>query len=420
MAILYLFFALFAIVSVALNNSLLKREYFVFPSPNIATQIFTDSMNNGLSKGFISQTESAMVVDCEVVKTSWTHGFCGIKLIFSKPLINNGFKKYEDLEIVASLDTKLKDTTFIYLINKEENEGLGVSERANMVAVVLSDSLTKLSIPIDSFYVPSWWVNSNAQDPYYGKPRLNNISSIQIVTGDNTEARKEIFTIHEIKLTGTWVNTELLYLFLLSVSILMSTTHALHTVLRLRQSSKDNKQRAIELEQILNVIKVEKDKFETLAKYDALTGLLNRVGIRHAIQASIEKFRSHRACSSLIIFDIDNFKQLNDTYGHNIGDAVLAELSSTVVSQIRESDYLARWGGEEFIVVCAETNIHAAYSLAEKLRQHIEKNKVAGHNITCSFGVSELKESDIKKWFDEADKALYQAKRSGRNKVSQT
>ncbi|HSG51673.1 MAG TPA: hypothetical protein VLA40_06160, partial [Rheinheimera sp.] len=165
MAILYLFFALFAIVSVALNNSLLKREYFVFPSPNITTQIFTDSMNNGLSKGFISQTESAMVVDCEVVKTSWTHGFCGIKLLFSKPLINNGFKKYEDLEIVASLDTKLKDTTFIYLINKEENEGLGVSERANMVAVVFSDSLTKLSIPIDSFYVPSWWVNSNAQDP---------------------------------------------------------------------------------------------------------------------------------------------------------------------------------------------------------------------------------------------------------------
>ena len=150
---------------------------------------------------------------------------------------------------------------------------------------------------------------------------------------------------------------------------------------------------------------------------DQLTSLYNRKKL-DAIEKSLF---SHKI--GVIIFDIDNFKKINDTYGHDIGDEVLKELSSALKQQIRESDILMRWGGEEFVVILRDVdNIDIVHNLAEKLRVIIENLYVKEvEHFTCSFGVSQglvKNGKDIKDLITNADKALYVSKNSGKNRVT--
>ena len=121
-----------------------------------------------------------------------------------------------------------------------------------------------------------------------------------------------------------------------------------------------------------------------------------------------------------MLLDIDHFKEVNDTYGHSVGDEVLINLTKLIQGKIRNSDSLVRWGGEEFVILCGDTPIQNAQFLAEKLRIAIEKAQlIKQQTITCSFGIAEMiPGEDPKKLFERADKALYASKEGGRNRVT--
>lgn len=120
------------------------------------------------------------------------------------------------------------------------------------------------------------------------------------------------------------------------------------------------------------------------------------------------------------MFDIDKFKDVNDTYGHNIGDIILKRLVKVVKESIRENDILIRWGGEEFIVILEIESIEKLRQVAEHIRMKVENNNFTEVNqITCSFGITLHKDNEtMDQTIERADKALYSAKNSGRNKVS--
>lgn len=156
---------------------------------------------------------------------------------------------------------------------------------------------------------------------------------------------------------------------------------------------------------------------------DQLTKIFNRrrgaQHLRSLIQISLEKNKD----LSLIIFDIDDFKRINDTYGHNVGDEVLKEIVEVVKYSIRDKDILVRWGGEEFLILTPDIDIETAVSVAERVREAIDAHQFAeaGH-ITCSFGVSQLKKDEedenLAELIKRADDALYYAKRNSKNMVS--
>jgi diguanylate cyclase (GGDEF)-like protein len=133
----------------------------------------------------------------------------------------------------------------------------------------------------------------------------------------------------------------------------------------------------------------------------------------------IERFRRYNEPLSLIMFDIDNFKEINDTYGHSVGDYVLKKIADITRETIRMNDYFVRWGGEEFIIISPETNLEKVHALAERLRRTIESyrfNKVG--KVTVSFGVTEIKKEDTEDTFvKRADKVMYEAKIGGKNRV---
>jgi diguanylate cyclase (GGDEF)-like protein/hemerythrin-like metal-binding protein len=159
---------------------------------------------------------------------------------------------------------------------------------------------------------------------------------------------------------------------------------------------------------------------EWAAGTDRLTGAWNRRRFEEAANAEMALVRRRKGPVSLMIFDLDFFKNVNDTHGHNVGDTVLVEIAHIAREQLRASDALVRWGGEEFIVISPATRIEGALSLAEKIREAISAWKFpnVGH-VTVSIGVAEYAlGEDLAIWIQRADEALYRAKAEGRNRVA--
>lgn len=158
---------------------------------------------------------------------------------------------------------------------------------------------------------------------------------------------------------------------------------------------------------------------EELSLTDPLTSLANRRKIDNDFDELVRLFKRYRTPFSVVIADIDKFKSINDTYGHEVGDMVLKKFAKILRSNTRSTDKVGRWGGEEFIVLCPNSKLDEAQAVAEKLRVEISNTyfPVVG-KVTTSFGISEFKdEDDVNSCLKRADEALYAAKNSGRNKV---
>lgn len=152
---------------------------------------------------------------------------------------------------------------------------------------------------------------------------------------------------------------------------------------------------------------------------DPLTGLANRLHFTMVYQHAINTARRGDNPLGIIFFDIDHFKKINDENGHLVGDTVLKHIADIVRQRMRKSDIVARWGGEEFLILMPDTDLDEAISLAEMLRKAIDAEEFEGiGNVTCSFGVSVLEEGeDGEELLKRADERLYEAKENGRNKV---
>jgi len=167
-------------------------------------------------------------------------------------------------------------------------------------------------------------------------------------------------------------------------------------------------------------IKILSEQLSKIAYTDSLTHIYNRLHFAHFLDAEIDKVKRYGGTFSIIFFDLDHFKMVNDNFGHLVGDEVLEKVTSIVSTANRSADIFARYGGEEFIILTPETDISGALIHAERLRNDIEnyKFKTVGQ-ITSSFGVTEfIVESDtVENLLDRVDKALYLAKDNGRNRV---
>lgn len=183
--------------------------------------------------------------------------------------------------------------------------------------------------------------------------------------------------------------------------------------------ARELEQKNRELEQKNRELQQKVEEIERMSNIDLLTGVANRKKFEQELRN--EKSRSDRYghALSLAMFDIDHFKNINDTHGHEVGDRVLKSLASFVGENVREIDFFGRWGGEEFVLIFPDVALEGAVGCAEKLRRLIADQEFQpGLRITCSFGVTEyLPGEDVDRLFSRIDNALYSAKNSGRNHV---
>ncbi len=165
---------------------------------------------------------------------------------------------------------------------------------------------------------------------------------------------------------------------------------------------------------------IKNRELERLTVTDSLTGIGNRRHLTAVLDHEVASARRSGLPLSILLIDVDRFKQVNDTFGHQAGDAVLAQVASVIIRNVRGTDAAGRWGGEEFIVVCPGTAEQAGAAVAEKLRLAIAAQPYgAVGTITCSIGVAELAPGEPPAaMLGRADLALYRAKTEGRNRTA--
>ncbi len=181
----------------------------------------------------------------------------------------------------------------------------------------------------------------------------------------------------------------------------------------------DNKEYILTFNDVTEIQR-QRDLFEDMANFDELTKLYSRAKFKIIAEEILEICKIEQKHCSMIVFDIDNFKNINDTYGHSQGDFALKEVAKRAKHIVRKDDLIARWGGEEFVVLMCDADLEGVFKRAEAIREEIAKepiNKEIGI-LTCSFGVAQMQSGEtLNSLFSRADTAMYRAKRDGKNKT---
>ncbi len=381
----------------------------------------TDSADGGNSAVKLIRTDSSVVVDYEL-REGYAYPFAGIKI-----LLGDGRTKGLDISHYDSIFVWVKPrgegTVRLYMrsydpsIYREDDE---TSLKFNELEFFpLEETYPAVFVP-QEFRVASWWVAQNEINVHKARVDLSNVPLIEIQTGTNAPLGYGTMEIRGLRFKGkkiAWADLVTIIVAIWFVTFLIILIIRFFDYSRERAA---NKKKREELEKNLKALEIEKTEYEKSSKEDPLTGCLNRAGFSSVLMREQENLVKNGSPVSFVILDIDHFKDVNDTWGHNVGDEVLVNLTKLIQGKIRNTDALVRWGGEEFVILCGDTPIQNAQFLAEKLRHAIETTQLIKQQVvTCSFGIAEMiAGEDPKRLFDRADKALYASKEGGRNRVT--
>lgn len=237
------------------------------------------------------------------------------------------------------------------------------------------------------------------------------------ISGISARQHNDIYrrwnNIKIIKEVDIWLTAKIVVpILLLSIFLLVRYTITVRYRNRIEEKNRS-------LESLQSALKKKNDRLHYLSTHDPLTDLFNRHQITQEAEEHIKrKKRSINECS-LVFIDIDDFKHLNDHYGHNVGDAVLEQFAQLLKRCARETDIIGRWGGDEFVVLCPGALKSEAERFALRLQKELNQTSFPqGAHVSCSIGLSEvLTEDCIDLWLERADNAMYQAKSAGKHCV---
>ncbi len=410
--------AIISLLLIVIPKDLLTRSGQVNPSEHGA-MLFADAYSGG---------NSTAVWKDETQK----HWLCGLGQNLSTPYCSMRFALTDEKGAGLDLSRAVNLTLWIdykgngshlriYLRNRGHKHyvpGDDLSEKYNMVEIPVQDLAQGFTINMDEFGVADWWVTQRNIPLKDARPEFNNISDMEIQTGSLTVAGDHEITLKAMSWEIPLISELQLYRLITILWTGLIITYLLFRITAMNMALNRQQARQQELIAINGILSTQNRRFEDLAKTDQLTGLHNRVAMQEALYEGLNNWKHRREAFSMVLLDIDHFKKINDTLGHDAGDDILKLVADVLRSSVRKSDFLARWGGEEFVLLYPNTNQIEALAAAEALRQKIATAlNPWGVAVTASFGVATLISGDLDLLFKSADEALYRAKNSGRNCV---
>lgn len=418
--LIFVLLAATVIALLAYRNGLDDIKFLILSDyPYILAQ--SDSLDGGSSPVEMTRTDSSIILDYEL-REGYAFPYAGIKIYLGDRKIHGWDLSHYD-SIFVWIKPRGEGSVRMYMRSYDKafyREGEEPSLKFNEIEFFpLNETYPAVFVPKE-FRVAGWWVAQNEIDVHKAYVDLSNVPLIEIQTGTNAPLGYGTLEIRGLCFKGkkiAWANlvTALVAIWFVTFLIIL--------IIRFFDYSREraaNKKKREELEKNLKALEIEKSEYERSSKEDPLTGCLNRAGFSSVLLREQENLSKNGSPVSFVILDIDHFKSINDSYGHNVGDEVLVNLTKLIQGKIRNTDALVRWGGEEFVILCGDTPIQNAQFLAEKLRVAIENAKlITQQQVTCSFGIAEMvPEEDPRKLFERADKALYASKEGGRNRVT--
>lgn len=298
------------------------------------------------------------------------------------------------------------------------------SGKFNSIQVHSSNLGRPLRLGLEEFSVADWWIGQYNIPSAQARPDLHNAVALTIDVGDQLSPGLHEFRLERLEFSGEWISAEQCYLALLVMWLLGILGFTLRRMYQLRAEAAQGVQIISRLSTSNAELREETDKFRRLSTVDPLTQTYNRFGIDKIVSTLMAASHDRYLDTpnfALILMDIDHFKRINDRRGHDAGDRVLRRVSAIIQQNIRNVDFLGRWGGEEFLIILPNTDKDFTIAMAERIRVAIADASFEPDQpltVTASFGVcTQLPDEDFATAFKRADVALYRAKAQGRNCV---
>ncbi|MCV6607483.1 MAG: transporter substrate-binding domain-containing protein, partial [Campylobacterales bacterium] len=333
----------------------------------------------------------------------------GKTIVLEKGFLTNKWikKDYPEINIVNVNDT----IQALQLVNDGKADGyIGNVAVANYLMNHRSFDNLRISAPTKYGYVKFSFMSPKAT------PEIATILSKgfrQITPIEHSSIHQKWFSLQTIEKIDYFVIWQILIGALTIILLILWWTNKL----RFEKKRSEDALQALKLAQ--EELKRKNQELEEISVTDRLTKIYNRGKLDDSLETELQKAQRYKHTFGVIILDIDYFKEVNDNYGHIVGDKLLIEITQVFQTHIRKTDILGRWGGEEFLIICPHSDLEGTKEAAEHLRKEIEKKYFTDVGVkTASFGVTALKEGDsVTSLIKRADDALYTAKNNGRNRV---
>ena len=409
---------LFLTVALLLWHHWGMNRYLLIDPSRFSASAVTEPVDDGDAQHSQSQVvvkQNAWHVSCEIVN-SRDSPYCGLDLLFKPEAQGLDLSPFDRVQIryrYPHAGGHLRISLFNYSPEFSRVDDY-LSSKVEEAILLSAPDWHEPTFLMSNFNIPTWWIVQRGARPDEAGDEFNRIVQIRIATGYDVSMGKHQFAVEWIQFSGKWISAAYLRLLLLFMWLGAGAMSLIwewrSDVSQLRRSRK----RQQWLENTNLMLTQETQLLADRVRIDPLTKARNREGL-----ADFLAHHSQNQPISLIFFDLDHFKKVNDTHGHGVGDVVLQHFASWVSQQIRPEDCLVRWGGEEFLLISIKTNLAGAAGLAEKIRASLAQTAWPNQLVvTCSAGVAEMAENEaFASVMERADAALYQAKAAGRNRI---
>ncbi|HGY9577119.1 TPA: GGDEF domain-containing protein [Vibrio harveyi] len=390
--------------------------------------VTNDAIAGGLSESDITYQNHSLTLNCDLKESKYAWPYCGISVYTDVKEATKGL----DLSSYHTVRLKIRyeaagdgqspsKNLRLYLRNFNSAYSIPTDEytiKYNGMQFSPSDFSEIIEIPIKNLQVMTWWLNDNDVAIEHSAPEFSNITRIDLATGAGAALGKHKIVVDKIEFEGAYVQQSTLLFVLLFSWMALGLAFSLHEMRKNKMAYNKAKKRHRHLEKVNNTLRAQNYEFAELAHRDALTGAMNRHAVQSWLEQQARQVRWGHDSFSILYMDLDKFKRVNDKYGHQMGDDILREFVMVISSSIQPEDRLVRWGGEEFVVFCPDTNVEQAVKKAEVIRQNVESHLwVHGEPLTCSIGVAQMQNERVSETMARADEVLYLAKRNGRNRI---
>lgn len=395
-----------------------EKSLQVYPADEAEIFSWTDASFGGNSRVEIIDHDP-LRWRCDI-RESESFYLCGVGVSLLRGEKGVDLSAYSSMVIKLSMDSPEERIRVLFKSGLGEFSGKnGHTEQFSYLVVPWKSVQNEANIDLSAMTVADWWITASEAPPEFALPRLEEVRSFNIEVGVPPRLGIHELTLERVELKGRFVSPDAwLRSALLFWVVLLVPSGILRYLEMHRRLSIEGQQ----LERLANYsqqLQDERERFKEMSTVDKLTGTLNRNGFEAAFSTLIKELAENDQLA-LIIIDLDHFKKINDQLGHDAGDEVLRAVAKTLADNLRGSDRLARWGGEEFIVLCPHTHEAGAFTLAEKLRRAVAEttfNLQPSPEVTVSIGVGCFRVSEpFADAFKRIDEVLYQAKRQGRNR----
>ena len=401
------------IAAILFANTIL-RETLVIGSGGVspsATRWHADEAMGGNS-AIEANPRRPLAWSC-TLRPLYQYPFCAYEILLEEQRDRGqDLRKFQTITI--DLDYRGRGDSFrLYLKNRDPQysvAGRADTAKFNQIELPLRNGRQRIQAKLSDFKVADWWIQKSRIPYRLSQTQFDNVVAIEIDTGSSAQPGQHVFLVRNIMLRGNIVAIDQWYLGILGAWIILICLFLISRILDLQN---DLKRRRL----LHAAAQGEAQLAQEAARRDHLTGLHNRLGVTERYQQILAAGGTKPI--AIMLIDIDHFKSINDRFGHAQGDEVLAAFAALLRGNTRDADLIARWGGEEFLLVARVSDAPAAVEMANKLRMLISTTSFVHGRLTASFGVNVCATLPAKLGpaISAADRALYKAKNEGRDRV---